>query len=101
MARFVLSGRPPYLTVCRLLLHHFSQVLDSRCHGAVFSRRRRAWATPATRLSGNAATFAVMPHARRQKTDFSSKNVSANSEASGIRRDTDGDHQKKAYEKQI
>jgi hypothetical protein len=47
------------------------------------------------RLSGNAESFAVMPHARRIKTEFNSKNVSAKGEASGIRRDTDGDHQKK------
>jgi hypothetical protein len=84
-----------------LLLRHLFQGVVARCHGALFSRRRRAWATPATRLSGNAQTFAVMSHARRKKTVVSSKNGSAMGEASGIRRDTDGDHQKKAYEKQI
>jgi hypothetical protein len=52
------------------------------------------------RLSGNAETFAVMPHARRKKIEVCSKNGFAMGEASGTRRDTDGDHQKKAYEKQ-
>jgi hypothetical protein len=35
------------------------------------------------------------------KNSFSSKAVSAIGEASDIRRDTSGEHQKKAYEKQI
>jgi hypothetical protein len=42
-----------------------------------------------------------MAHARREKTGISSKPGCAGGEASGIRRDTDGDDQKKAYEKQI
>jgi len=46
--------------------------------------------------SHNAEAFAVMPHARRAKTDFSSKNGSAK-----VKQAADGDHQKKAYEKQI
>ena len=89
------------LTVCRLLLRHLFQVFYSRCHGALFFPRRRAWGTPATRLSGNAETFAVMPHARRKKSVVSSKNGSACGEASGIRRDTDGDHQKKLMKNKI
>jgi hypothetical protein len=84
-----------------LLLRHLFQSFNSRYHEAVFSQRRRAWATPATRLSGNAETFAVMPHARREKTEVSSKNVCAIGEASGIRRDTDGDYQKKSYMQKI
>src|ERR1035438_3170660 len=59
-----LSRRHPCLTVCRLLLRHLFQTADSRSRGAFYFRRRRAWATPATRLSGNAESFAVMPHAR-------------------------------------
>src|ERR1017187_2206131 len=61
-----LSPRRPCLTVCRLLLRHLFQTADSRCHGAFSFRRRSAWVTPARRLSGNAETFAVMPHARRK-----------------------------------
>ena len=77
IARFVLGRRHPGLTVVRLLLRHLFQGFYSRCREALFFRRRRAWATPATRLSGNAETFAVMLHARRKKTVVSSKNVSA------------------------
>jgi len=53
-----------------------------------------------TGLSTNAPAFAVMAPARREETTVSSKPGSARGEASGIRRDTDGDYQKKAYEKQ-
>jgi hypothetical protein len=96
MARFFQADAVPLLTVARLRLRHLFQGFYSRYHEAIFSQRRRAWVTPARQLSGNAETFAVMPHARREKTEVSSKNVCACGEASGIRRDTDGDYQKKA-----
>jgi hypothetical protein len=42
-----------------------------------------------------------MPHARRKKSGVSSKNGSTIGEASGIRRDTDGDHQKKLMKNKL
>ena len=78
----------------------FSNFLIPALAGRFISGDEEHGDTPATRLSGNAESFAVMPHARREKTGVGSKNVSAIGEASGIRRDTDGDYQKKACEKQ-
>src|ERR1039458_749876 len=67
MARFVDKPAPfhvsPYAACCYDISF---KLFISRCRGAFYFRRRRAWATPATRLSGNAETFAVMPHARRE-----------------------------------
>ena len=45
--------------------------------GRSFFRRRKAGGPPATRLSDNAAVFAVRPPARRKKTEVSSKSGSA------------------------
>ena len=66
MARFFKEGRRRCLTVVRLLLRHLFQGGNFRPRGAFYFQRRRAWVTPATRLSGNAEAFAVMPHARRK-----------------------------------
>jgi hypothetical protein len=66
MARFLRGDAAevsPYAACCYAI---FFKVLNSRSRGAFYFRRRRAWATPATRLSGNAESFAVMPHARRK-----------------------------------
>jgi len=100
MARFVEKPRPSWSHRMPLAAPpSFSKFLFPLSRGAFFPATK-GMGLASNRLSGNAETFAVMPHARRKKTGFSSKPGSTMGEASGIRRDTDGDHQKKAYEKQ-
>jgi len=88
----------PYAACCSAIF--FKPLTPARA-GRSFFRRRKAGGPPATRLSDNAAVFAVRPPARRKKNRVQFKKRLRLGEASGIRRDTDGDDQKKAYEKQI
>jgi hypothetical protein len=77
----------------------FSSTGFPRAHAtAEIFRRRSASATPATRLSGNAETFAVMPDARRKISVDGSENASSqvNQTANGGTRTAS--IKKKAYE---
>lgn len=73
MARFVLRERRRGLTVCRLLLRHLFQTAHSRSRGAFYFRRRKAWVTPATRLSGNAQLSLSCPMHAANKTNSAQK----------------------------
>ena len=64
----------PYAACCSAIF--FKPLTPARA-GRSFFRRRKAGGPPATRLSDNAAVFAVRPPARRKKTEVSSKNGSA------------------------
>ena len=61
----------PYAACCSAIF--FKPLTPARA-GRSFFRRRKAGGPPATRLSGNAKSFAVRPPARREKTVISSKN---------------------------
>ena len=64
----------PYAACCSAIF--FKPLTPARA-GRSFFRRRKAGGPPATRLSDNAAVFAVRPPARRKKTEVSSKSGSA------------------------
>jgi hypothetical protein len=77
---------------------HFSQFSDARWHGAVFSGVHGPRQRPGYRVTPKLSLSCPM-QAGKSRSQF--KKRLRRGEASGIRRDTDGDDQKKAYEKQI
>ena len=64
---FCFRGTPSDLTVARLLLRHLSQSFKfPLSRGVLFPATQDMGTRQRERLSGNAAAFAVMPHARRK-----------------------------------